>query len=170
MKKLVLTISLIIISTNFLVAQNTSKQEKKEQSKQAYLNMKNLIELGKFSFEADWAIPQQGNQISLISNPNFLKIDGDNADIFFPYFGVAQQIPYGSNDLGIQFKGIIKDYKVKFNDKKQTATLIFAAKNKTENYNFNITVYKNFNTTITVNSNYRNSIEYTGKIIELVKQ
>jgi hypothetical protein len=169
MKKFILIVSLIFFSSNFLVAQNKS-EEKKEQAKQAYLNLKNLIELGKFSFEADWAIPQQGNQINLISNPNFFKIDGDNADIFFPYFGVAQQIPYGSNDLGIQFKGIIKDYKVKFNDKKQTATLKFSAKNKTENYIFSLTVYKNNNTSVTVHSNYRSSIQYTGKIKELEKQ
>ncbi len=166
MKKLVLVILLI---TFILPIQAQSKKElKKEKEAQAYTEIKTLINSGIYIFESDWATTQKGKRINLISNPNFLKMDHENASAYLPYFGVSQSSSVGfSGSSGIEFDGVIKDLKVDFNDKKQKVIIKFSTQNKTENFNVTLAVFRSGNADLSILSNSRNSISYDGKVSEI---
>jgi len=169
MKKLVLSIVFITI---IIPAQAQNKKEQKnEKNAQAYTEIKALINSGIYIFESDWATTQKGNRINLISNPNFLKMDHENATADLPYFGVSQSPSVGfSGSGGIEFDGVIKDLKVDFNDKKQKVIIKFSAQNKTENFNATLAVYRSGNANLSIISNSRNSISYDGKVSKMKEE
>ncbi|MEN8125877.1 MAG: DUF4251 domain-containing protein [Bacteroidota bacterium] len=166
MKKLVLAI--LFIAFIFPVNAQTKKELKKEKAEKEYTKTKTLIDSGIFIFNADWATTQKGNRISLIGNPNFLKIDKENAIADLPYFGVSQSPSVGMTDGGgIAFEGLINDYVVEYNDKKQKVIIKFSTNNKTENFNVTLAVYKSGNANLDIISNSRNSISYDGKVSKI---
>ncbi|MDX1471126.1 MAG: DUF4251 domain-containing protein, partial [Flavobacteriaceae bacterium] len=80
------------------------------------------------------------NRISLIGNPNFLKIEGDSVTSQLPYFGERQvSTPYNSRDMGISLKGRMEDYKEVWNEEKNRYEITFKARDNTEG--FNVTIY-----------------------------
>ncbi|MEN8187526.1 MAG: DUF4251 domain-containing protein [Bacteroidota bacterium] len=168
MKKLVLAILFIA----FIIPLNaqTKKELKNEAEAKEYADMKSLVDSKEYVFEADWASTQKGRRINLISNPNFLRMDQENADIDMPYFGVVQSPSVGfGGEGGIVFKGAVDNYDVQYNDKKQKAVIKFKAKGKSDHFTFTLTVFKNNNATLYVSSNSRNGISYDGKVAKLEK-
>ena len=163
MKHYLLIICLIALSSITLTAQ--TKKEKKEAGKEKrYENIKTMINSGIYFFEAEWATTQKGIRISLSSNPNHLIIDKDSADIDLPYFGVSQNPTAGlSDDGGISFKGAIKNYNVKYNDKKEKAFIKFNANGSTGSFDISLVVTSSGSSYLTVNSMDRNSISFDGK-------
>ena len=166
MKKLFLTILFfaLIIPLNA----QSKKELKKQKAEKEYAATKELINSKNFIFEADWATTQKGNRINLTTNPNFLKVKGDQVIADMPYFGVAQSaIGYGSGDTGIKFEESPKKYNVEFNDEKYKAVLKFDANNKSESFNVILHIYKNGSASLNISSSKRNSISYDGKITAL---
>jgi len=172
MKKLITLLVLVIFVTSPIIAQ--TKEEKKaakaENSLKEYEAMKELVNSKSLMFVADWTTTQKGRRVDLMSNPNFIKIDNKNADIFLPFFGVSQIAAYGAGG-GIEFKGEVENYNVKFDDKKQKATVKFKGKNdKSENFDFTIQIFGGGSTSVNVNSNHRNNARYNGKTTILEKE
>jgi len=171
MKKLITLLVLVIFVTSPIIAQ--TKEEKKaakaENSLKEYEAMKELVNSESFMFVADWTTTQKGRRVDLMSNPNFMKIDGKNADIFLPFFGVSQVAGYGAGG-GIEFKGEVEKYSVNFDDKKQKVVVKFKGKNdKSENFAFTMDIFGSGSTSVNVNSNHRNNARYNGKTKELEK-
>lgn len=110
--------------------------------------------------------------ISLIGNPNYLKIKGDSVSGYLPYFGERQMGAYpGNNDTGIEFNGLAKKYRVK-NGKKNSYIIQFTISDKahsTEQYNITLRLYPNLKSNIRVNSSQRFSIEYLGNLSSINK-
>ncbi len=158
---------MILVISNGIFAQ--TKEEKKAMKAKAeqeeLAKTKALIDSGTFTFVADWANSQKGGRINMMSNPNYLKIENETADVFLPYFGVVQT-PNLMGKGGIEFSGEVNDYKVDFNDKKQKTLIRFNARNGSESFTINLTVFKNGNASLMVSSSGRNSISYDGKIKE----
>lgn len=142
-----------------------SKKEKKAaESAKKYQEMLALIESKEYEFQADFATPQSGNRINLVTNPNFMKINKDSANIFLPYFG--RSFSGGASmtgEGGIVFNGIMDDYELTVNEKKQKIMVQFRGKTKSESYVFNLTIFGGGNTLINLNSNYRSVIKYEGR-------
>lgn len=164
MKKIIL----IILLLSFIIpisAQSRAEKKKIKEEKEIeeYAYLKNFIKSNKFDFEADWATTNKGRRINLTGNANYLKIDNKDADIYLPFFGTAHSgsVGFGGNG-GIEFKGAIKNYSVKFNDKKRLVTIKFSAKEKSENFDFSLTLYGNKNANLTVSSNSRSNMSYSG--------
>ncbi len=163
MKRIFLTVLFfaLIIPLNA----QSKKELKKQKAEKEYAATKELINSKNFVFEADWATTQGGKRINLTTNPNFLKVKGDQVSADMPYFGVAQSaIGYGGGDTGIIFEETPKKYNVEFNDKKTKAVIKFDANNKSESFNVILHVYKNGNASLSISSSKRNSISYDGKI------
>lgn len=139
-----------------------------------------LIKNKQFTIESDWAYPQVTNamqqvlnsgllqpgssagSISLVGNTNFLTVSGDSISSYLPYFGERQmQVDYGGTDSGIQFSGLMKDYKTVKN-KDQSFDITFNAKSNNENFNVYIKIYPSLNTDMTLNSSSRFPIRYSG--------
>ncbi len=164
MKKIILTILLFSFIIPLSAQSRAEKKKiKEEKAAEEYTYLKDFVNSNKINFEADWATTNTGKRINLIGNTNYLKIDDQEVDIYLPFFGTAHSanVGFGGNG-GIEFKGIIGKYSVKFNDKKQLTTIKFSAKEKSENFDFSLTLYGNKNANLTVSSNSRSNMSYSG--------
>jgi len=73
------------------------KKSKTERKNRGYSEVKKLIESNKFQFVADYANTQKGRNISLFSNPNYVKFDDENVAVQLPYFGVVQSTTFDTD-------------------------------------------------------------------------
>lgn len=163
--------AILLIACIIPVLAQSKKELKEQKGAEDYAKMKELVNSKTYIFQADWASTQNGKRINLMSNPNFLKIDQENAIADLPYFGVSQSPSIGMNSGGgIAFEGLINNYKVEYNDKKQKGIIKFNALNKTEHFDIILTVFKNGNASLNVMSNSRNGISYDGKVKEIKKE
>ena len=167
MKKTALFILLCILLNNFAFSQS-KKELKKEQEQKEYQEILSLIESQNYEFEADWATSQSGRRINLISNYNLLRIKNDSAEIYLPYFGTLTSGAAAiTNDTGIEFSGLIENYEMTVDDKKQKILVKFNATTKNDIFNFNLSFFRGGNTLINLNSNFRSVIKYDGKTGEI---
>ncbi len=176
MKTTVLIVLLILSSS---ITGCRSSAIKNDSSKIDYLH--NLVEERSYEINSDWAFPlmTQGltsianagllrpgstaGSIDLIGNPNYLKVIGDSVSISLPYFGERQMGGgYANNDIGIAFDGIPEDYTVQWDERKNRYNIEMHIRQKTESFEFNITLFPSLKGDINVNSTHRFSIRYSG--------
>ncbi|KAB1071336.1 DUF4251 domain-containing protein [Tamlana haliotis] len=148
-------------------------------------HLESLLNKKKFTIESDWAHPiasmamqeasmllGPGNNpsaINLIGNSNFLTVSGDSISSYLPYFGERQGGgSYGGDDTTIEFKGLMRNYKIK-QKKDSSYDISFEAKSHSENFNVNINVFPNLKTTMILSGSTRTVIRYTGKMAALSK-
>lgn len=170
MKRILILLIIFTFSSTLLKAQ--TKEEKKklkeEIAQKEYEATKLLINSGTYTFQANWANTQKGRRINLQGSPTYLKMDDSNVDAYLPYFGAIQSPTIGGGGA-IKFEGTVKNYKVKYNDKKKKITVLFNAKNTSENFDVNLSIYKSGSASLSVSSNKRNSITYDGIVIKSIK-
>lgn len=103
-------------------------------------------------------------RISLINNPNDLKINGESVTSKLPYFGEIQQSSgYNGSNSSIEFSGNYEDYSVTKNDN-NTYTIKFDARSKSEKFDVTITLFPNLKSQMTIKGNKRFPIRYTGYV------
>ncbi|MDO6759480.1 DUF4251 domain-containing protein [Tamlana sp. 2_MG-2023] len=142
--------------------------------------LETLINKKNFTIESDWAHPtasmamQQASRmlgpgnnpssINLISNSNFLTVSGDSITSSLPYFGERQAGgSYGGGDSTIEFKGLMKNYKVEQKNN-SSIDISFEAKSHSENFRVRINVFPNLKTDMMLSGNTRTVIRYTGEL------
>jgi len=107
------------------------------------------------------------NNISLVGDPNYLRVKNDSVSAYLPYYGNRHiGVKIGSNTGAIQFNTVAKNYSSEYNEAKNQTTIQFEAKEDTEIYNVTISIFSNLTTNITINSSQRSSIGYDGIIAE----
>jgi len=183
------TLRLIIVvfcctSLSFSQSRTERKRIKQDKLEASYNKTKALIESGKFNFEALWATPLdndavrvgmslpggaqvfQGGRVNLTGNSNYVRIDGDNAKLFLPYFGrvLFPRGYMGSTDNGIEFDGKIEDVKIEYNEKKKRIEYKFKAKKENDELDFHFSINADGATRLNLNSTNRQIINYDGKI------
>ena len=162
MKKIITVLMMSLLFVPAVLGQ-TKKEKKEKLETEEYKKMLELIESATYDFEADWANAQQGGQINLSTNPNFIKINKASANIFLPYFGnLYSGTSAVTGNSGIEFQGLMKDYTMTADDNKQRISVTFSAISKNEQYDFSLSFFKNGKTVVNVNSNYRSNIKYDG--------
>ncbi|MEL4457279.1 DUF4251 domain-containing protein [Lutimonas vermicola] len=162
MKKIITVLMMSLLFVPAVLGQ-TKKEKKEMLETEEYKKMLELIESEKYDFEADWANAQQGGRINLTTNPNFIKINKDSANIFLPYFGnLYSGTSAITGNSGIEFEGLMKDYTMTADDNKKKISVTFSAISKNEQYDFTLSFFKNGKTLVNVNSNYRSNIKYDG--------
>ena len=106
MKRLVLLLIVSFITLPILSQSRAERRaEKKAKIEAQFIETKALIESQEFVFEANWAIPLgndvanigmnipgggaifQGGRVDVSSNYNMIDINGNDAEVFLPYFG-----------------------------------------------------------------------------------
>mgnify|MGYP001826610707 CR=1 FL=1 len=143
-----------------------------------------LVNGKRFIIESEWVYPQMTNamqqisnngilgpgnnagSISLIGNPNFLKIAKNSISSYLPYFGERQMntgYGRGNNGGAIVLKGLIKNYEIEKNND-NSYNISFDANNKNENFRVYLRLFPNLNSTIRINSSSRFSISYQGHV------
>ena len=169
MKKLITIVlsSLFVVFSVQAQTKTEKKQKKKEIAEQQYLATKDLINTGSFSFVAWETIPIGGSRIFLNTVPNYTNLEGEQADIYLPYYGAVRMSNRYSPEGGIKFKGTVENYQVEFKDDKQTVRVFFEAQRDNERFEFTFDIFKDGWTTLVVASSRRNPITYNGKTSEL---
>ena len=150
--------------------------------------LEQMVEQKSFQIESEWAQPlntkamnsiassglllpgNSGSNISLIANPNYLKVMGDTVAAYLPYFGERQLTARYGVGNAIEFKGIPDKLKISQNSKKKNYTILFTIKENTEVYQVTITLFNSLSSHISINSSQRNVIRYIGKVSELPKE
>ena len=175
---MILMCSLLFI--NLGTAQGIDDTSKKKGSSA----LKELIDTVSFEIVSDWAYPRgtrsinflsnsgllplgsTASQISLISNTNYLRMDGDVVSGYLPFYG-EQQVGggYSTADAGINFEGIPEDLDITEGRKGSYKIRFKIRSNKTtEFYTVFIKLFKDLTTDITINSTHRTSINYRGTV------
>jgi hypothetical protein len=172
MKKISVLTALFMFSFVYIpsIAQDVKKDVKKIKKEEQYQDLLRLINTQQYAFRGDKALPQSGPQIDLTTRDNFLRIDGENAVAYLPYFGRAYSAGYSSGDGGVEFDGPVETFDVNKNDKKRRITIDFEVKGSDDTFRCTLTVSGNRSASLTVISNKRQAIRYTGVISELAEE
>ncbi|MBT8181664.1 MAG: DUF4251 domain-containing protein [Eudoraea sp.] len=150
--------------------------------------LEQLVDQKSFQIVSEWAQPMNtnamnsiassglllpgnsGSNISLIANPNYLKMMGDSVAAYLPYFGERQLSGGYGIANAIEFKGLPDKLEISQNSKKKTYIIGFTIKEKSEVFQVTITLFNSLASHITINSSQRNFIRYIGKVSELPKE
>ena len=166
--KKALTLILLLVALTLSGQTRKEKKEMKEKEREEQFQAtRQLLDSGNFEFNADWANSFQGQRINLVTHPKrFRVIDGEKADVYLPYFGVAHTSDMAfTNQVGIVYEGAIKDYTLLENQKKKEFTVRFRCKAERENLEFILTVYASGHSRLNVNSNIRTGMTYEGMTV-----
>ena len=164
MKYQVITILVLIISSQFNYAQSSKKAEREAKKQADYEEILEIVLSEKYEFQGRKANPQKGRQIDLTTRSNFLKIQKGSASASMPYFGRAFNVGYSTSDGGIKFDGPMETYDVEKNDKKRRINVKFVVKGPDDTFKCSLTISGSENAMLSVTSNKRQVISYTGQV------
>lgn len=140
---------------------NTSRTPSaEEQAREQRITEK--VENRDFTIEVTQANPMRGKNIHL-SYGYDLRIKNDSAFAYLPYFGVVRSAPYGG-DGGIKFETEMQNFQI--TQVKDGWNIRFKARDRGNDYDFLLNVFKNGSSTISVNSQYRDPISFYGNVRE----
>lgn len=164
--------AVLCLFTISVIGQSKKERKAQEEAKelQAYQETQDLINSNNYEFEGSWARSQRGRRIDLIGNPNYIRIKNDSVFAYLPFFG--ERFSGGGYDGtgAIEVGTSLKNYRVKFNDKKKRIEVEFSANYGTESYDFSLTIFGNKNGNVYVSSNQRSSMNYDGTYSEIKEE
>ena len=133
-------------------------------------DMEQLVESGKFLFTADRAFPTGGSSVNLISRPNKVEFNGDNAKGDLAYFGKAHNasVAYSADGGGIKFDGEMMNKEIKV--KKKNVSLNFKMKAPGDQYSCFLTITSSGSATLSIISNNKSSISYNGAVTAMEEE
>ena len=168
----ILTLALILaLGTGYVsFAQKNNKDKGDKRSKQEekdtkFIAVKKLIENRNFVFDAERAFPTNGQSIELGSNPGQIIVRKDMAYAGLPYIGESHTTMYGTQNVGMNFEGKMKNVKMKVNEKKRKLYFSFSV-SKDDVYDVSMEISYNGGCSVTIISQKKSSISYNGSIAE----
>lgn len=129
-----------------------------------YREMVEMVHDQNFEIENHWANPIRYDRMNLIGNPNYIRFKGDSVDVFLPYFGVRHSGGGYGSDGPIIYEGLMENLRIEENTRRGHVKMSFEGNRKTENMQFDITIYPNGKTTTDIGSSQRDRITYDGEI------
>lgn len=160
----------ILFLTLFLVM-GCGTPRQTTQDPQNFDELRNLVNTREFAIEFQWAQPQGGGMIDLMSNPNHIRFKGEEVDIFLPYFGVRHSGGgYGNNTGGIKYQGNVSNLNITEDISKKNILLNFEGRHDSELLVFNVTLYENGKAHASVSSSERTNISYQGGDVKATSQ
>ena len=152
--------------------------------------LEEMVNTPSFRLRAEWANPlatrsvsalatagflppgSSPNRINIMASTAYLEVTKDSVRAQLPYYGESQfSSTYNPADVGIQFNGVPKDFKVEYLEKKQAYYFTFDIINdRGEGFNVNGTLFPNLRTTFYINSTQRLTIGYTGLVDAIEKE
>jgi Domain of unknown function (DUF4251) len=166
--KFIATLFMLICFSILSHAQQDKKELKNQQKAEQYKSIKDLVRSGSFEFKAQRALPQKGSQIDLTTRENFMKVLGGEVSAELPFFGRAFNAGMASTGSGIRFAGSPENYQVEENDKKQRVIIKFKIGGKAENFDCTLSISSLENASLVVISSQRSSMNYNGKVTEII--
>ncbi|HVW12915.1 MAG TPA: DUF4251 domain-containing protein [Mucilaginibacter sp.] len=109
LRKIGVMAMIVCAVANVLNAQN--RQDKKAAKRAA---IKSAVETKKYTFIADYMLPQRRGAIPLTETYYEVRVTPDSVISFLPYYGQAYfDVPYNPTDGGVKFTSTKFDYSVK---------------------------------------------------------
>lgn len=167
--KILLLISLLFADHMVFSQTAEGKNKQKEKTNETVTKIKKMVEARQFEFKADRAIPLGYESVYLTTGYNFLKISGNKAEAYLPFFGRAYNIGYSDNEGGIKFDGKMLDYTINPTKNENALRVKFSVKNNTDSFDCTLEIYAEGRATLNVNSQNRAFISYYGTIQPLKK-
>ncbi len=165
MKKSVFVFVFMFLASQMVIGQDqpvkTGKAQRREKAQRTAAEIKELITSRSFDFQVNQALPMGGGAIYLTSQYD-LKIKGDSAFAWLPYYGVAYRADYGSSEGGIKFREPVKDYKLVL--KKSGYEITFSVHTVQDNYNLHLEISETGYGTLGVTSINRQFISFSGRM------
>lgn len=121
------------------------------------------VESRNFKVLFNFAYPFRMQPVSLTSEYS-LKISGDSAYAFLPYYGVAYTAPMNPSEGGIKFEALMEDYSVKSVPRKDESIVTFKVSQGVTNYKFRLSIYGNGKATLHVSDFNRDPISFAGEM------
>nr|WP_298926338.1 DUF4251 domain-containing protein [uncultured Allomuricauda sp.] len=178
-----------IISMLIVITAGCASNPKSTATTQEIEAINRLVSEKSFEIKANWANPlatgsinsianagllpvgSTANRIDLSGSASYLRVIGDRVEANLPYFGERQMGgTYNSNNIGIQFEGVPKDFEIVPNKKTQGYTMRFTISAATETYQVVAQLTPSFSSSLNINSTHRTAIWYTGNVGEYAKQ
>lgn len=163
--KVVLVIALVFVFANGW-CQNSDKSSNKMQ---AFEQLMVMIKDKPIEFVAQRAFPMGYKSMDLFSNPNHLRISGDSAFVYMPFFGRAYSVTPGERG-GFHFEGVMQNKEFKMDEKKRRIAIAFSMNEGIDQYQFYLEIAGKENATLNISSNKRSPISYNGDIKEWIKE
>ncbi len=162
---LIILISLFLVNIQSFtqnIADNGITKDKK--LKEEYSQIKNIVDSGHFEFTANKVIPLGYEPVYLPTNENFLKISGEKANAYLPFYGNAYNVAYTQNQGGINFSGQMQNYLVNSNDKKNSVTVHFDVSKNNDLYECTLDISAGGYATLGITSQNHAYISYYGTV------
>ncbi|MBN2765848.1 MAG: DUF4251 domain-containing protein [Paludibacteraceae bacterium] len=121
------------------------------------------VESRNFKVLFNFAYPFRMQPVSLNSEYS-LKISGDSAYAFLPYYGVAHTAPMNLSEGGIKFEALMEDFSVKSVPRKDESIVTFKVSQGTTNYKFTLSIYDNGKASLHVSDFNRDPISFAGEL------
>jgi hypothetical protein len=141
------------------------KKSRQEQKNAGFLAMKKLVESRRFVFDAEMAFPVGGQPVNLLSNSGQLVVLKDMVYASLPYVGQSHVSTYGTQNVGMDFKGRMHDVKVKVVEKKRKIYFSFRV-TQADAYNVSMEILYDGGCSVSIISQRKSSISYSGVVTE----
>ncbi|WP_282161701.1 DUF4251 domain-containing protein [Ulvibacterium marinum] len=168
MKKVSLVSVLILLFFYTLLGQNEleQKQLREKKSKIEYTQIKKLVESKLYKFEVQRVSRVRSSPINFMGEGYYLTVTKDSVNTHLPYFGVRHSGGGSGESSGIEFNGLMENYKVEYDDSKKRIIVKFIGRNTGESLDITLSIFKNGSSQLSVRSSHRSSMNYSGKLIK----
>jgi len=156
------TYNFILVLLASIAFFNVNAQDTKKEKDEASEELKNLVELKNYVFEAYSALPLKGDIQKLIDDFSLI-ITPEKVISNLPYFGEVYQASLASTDGGFKFTSY--DFEYTIQDRKNGGWEVrIKAKDIKYSPQMLLTILKTGSATLSVNSSDRQAISYNGEI------
>ncbi len=164
MKRLIMKQHLILLALSLVllagcgIGRQTAAEKSAEEQRIAGVVDQRLNDKH-YRIDVNYMMPLRGGG-KMLSGSYSLIVNGDEVDSNLPYFGAAQNVPYGGGQ-GLDFKAEIK----KYSDggwKKGLRQISFTTDNGEDTYEFNLSISDDGFAEIRVNCRNRDAIRFHG--------
>jgi hypothetical protein len=164
MKKIIVSLIIILAVTSFSYAQEVEtnrRESRSERKKNKKEEIKNLLEDKTFVFKPTHATPMGGGSIHL-NHSYDAEVKGDTLISYLPFFGVAYHAEYGARQSALDFTQPVEDLDLKTTKKGYQVSV--DVKNKMDHLTYTFFVSEQGYATLNVNSTNRQSISFYGTV------
>ena len=165
-------IFVFILALTFVAGNNPTYGQEKKTKAQLRLDREEkilkMVDARDYIFEAKTAMPMSGRSISLTSGYD-LSVSKDTVNAYLPYYGRAYTAPMDNTQGGIQFKSTDFEYREE-TGKKGERTIFITPKNAQKRYELILRISTSGSATLSVNDDTRQTISFSGNIMERNKK
>jgi hypothetical protein len=163
----VLIIALFAVILNLAAQDKPAKLSKEEKKAQKEKEVEALISSGEYMFVGRYANPTGMKQVSLATNPNYLKVQPELIDSQMPFYGTGYSTTGYGSDAGMKFKG--KPESFTSEKGKKSWQIEASVSDQSDIYKIYLEVFPSGSAQLSITSNRRSTISYSGDIFPIQK-